>query len=94
MRAEFGFDHSPLIEKLLIEHVILNWLHFHRIQYVYEIVISESFSLKVAQHWERCISSAQRRYLRAIESLARVRRIGGRPNIHLNIAQNQVNRSS
>ena len=46
-----------------------------------------SGSTSSVDHWERRLSAAQRRYLRACESLARVRKLGRTtPALQLNIA--------
>ena len=42
------------------------------------------------QHWEKRLNAAQRRFLRACESLARIRKMK-LPPMQINIAQQQVN---
>lgn len=91
MRTQMNYDEAPLVERLLIEQVILTWLHYHKTHYVYQLVTDESCTLPRADFWERSINSAQRRYLRAIETLVRVRKLSGRANIQINIAEQQVN---
>ena len=39
-----------------------------------------------ASYWERTLSTVQYRYLRAIEALARVRKLMGVPMVQINIA--------
>ncbi len=42
-------------------------------------------SLAAASYWERKLSTVQYRYLRAIETLARVRKLMGVPMLQINI---------
>jgi len=79
------------LEKLLIQHIVLCWLRLGYIEYHYTAVTSESNqSMKQIDYWERRLNAAQRRYLRSIETLSRVRRLNV-PAIQVNIASQQVN---
>ncbi len=91
MRREIGFEAAPPLEKLLIEQVLLTWLNYHRTQYQYEGHLHTSIPTAHRDYWDRHINAAQRRYLRAIETLARVRKLSGRGPIQINIAEQQVN---
>ena len=51
----------------------------------------EGVSFKDARHFERRLNGAHRRYLRAIETLARVRKMG--PALQINIADQQINQT-
>lgn len=93
LRRELGYEQSPPLERLLIEQVVLCWLHYHRTQHSYINRTSQSIPITQADFWERKMSAAQRRYLRAVESLARIRRYNGRSGVQINIAQQQVNMS-
>ena len=52
----------------------------------YQNAVAGSCSFDASSHWERKLSSVQRRYLRAIETLARVRKLMGIPMVQINIA--------
>ena len=84
-RAELGYSEAPALEQLLIEHLITCWLHLQEIELRYINVTKESITLTLGDYWERRLSAAQRRYLRACETLARVRRLL-RPTIQVNLA--------
>ncbi len=79
------------LEALLIQQIALAWLklayteHHHR-----HYLMSGNTPIKQAEFWERRLSAAQRRYLRASETLARVRRLQ-LPAVQVNIAEQQVN---
>ena len=76
MAEDLGYGDAPAIEQLLIKQVVICWL---RLQYVEHFsttsTIVSSCTFKEAEHWDRRLTSAQKRYTRAIESLARVRKI-------------------
>lgn len=84
-RAELGYNEAPALEQLLIEHLITCWLHLQEVELKYHNVTKESIPLTVGDYWERRLSATQRRYLRACETLARVRRLL-RPTIQVNVA--------
>jgi len=50
----------------------------------------ETFGLESGHFWDRRLSAAQRRHLRACETLARIRRMGIAA-LQVNIARQQVN---
>lgn len=55
----------------------------------YETTLKGSMPFKNAAYWERRLNSAHRRYLRAIETLAKIRKQG--LAVQVNIAVNQIN---
>lgn len=79
------------LERLLIQQVILAWLKLAYTEYHHEHFLTNgNTTIKVADFWERRLSAAQRRYLRACETLARVRRLN-LPAVQVNIGAQQVN---
>lgn len=85
-----GYATAPPLEKGLIEHVALCLIRLEAVERGYTKVMSESHTLTLGDYWERRLSAAQRRYLRAVETLARVRRLR-LPALQVNIGENQVN---
>jgi hypothetical protein len=81
-----GATPSPL-ERLLVERIVLCWLHLHHAETLY--LASEEMPLRHAEFHEARISKAQARYLSAIRTLAQVRRLGV-PAVQVNIGQQQV----
>jgi hypothetical protein len=60
---------------------------------IYSTNIGESYSTSRnanVEHMERRLSATRKRYLQAVESLARVRRLLSRAGVQINVAQNQV----
>ena len=90
-RRALGYDEARDLERLLIEQVILTWLHYYRVQHGYRQTVGKQFLIVQEDRWERKLNAAQRRHLRAVETLARVRKLSGRGPIQINIAEQQVN---
>ena len=87
MKDELGYQHASPLERLLVEQVVLCWLHLHAIELEYTNLIGASSLSPDADHWERRLSAAQARYLRACETLARIRKLAhSTPALQVNIA--------
>lgn len=78
------------LERLLIEQVVLCWLRLNYAELLYSAKHRDSISLDASAYWEKRLTAAQARYLKAIETLARVRRLNV-PAQQINIAEKQVN---
>jgi hypothetical protein len=90
LRQDLGAATAPALERLLIEQVVLCWLQMYDAQYRYTTAHAESMTLTKADYWERRLSQVQGRYLRATEALARVRRLGQRAALQVNIGAQQL----
>jgi hypothetical protein len=82
-----GADPSPL-ERLLAERAIFCWFQVN----VYEAIFSQpqEITLRQGEYRLRKIDSAHRRFLAAVATLARVRKLA-LPALQVNIGTNQVN---
>ena len=79
------------LERLLIRQIVGCWLRVSYVEYVYGLnTAGGSMTMQQGSYWERRLSAAQRRYLRALETLSRVRRLN-LPTVQVNIAAQQVN---
>lgn len=79
------------LERLLIQQIALAWLKLAYIEHYHEYFLTTGTeTITKCDFWERRLSAAQRRYLRATETLARVRRLQ-LPAVQVNIAEQQVN---
>lgn len=85
LRVELGYDSAPTLEKPLIKHAVICWLRLAHVEFNYSSLTSSETPLKILEFNERRLSAAQKRFTRACESLARVRRLA-RPNVQVNIA--------
>lgn len=89
VKDELGYPDAPTLERLLIEQVALCWLRLNLLEqgYTNATMGSSRASYASLNYWERRLSAAQRRYLRACETLARVRKLArNTPALQVNIA--------
>lgn len=88
IRRNLGHDNAPEVERLLIEQVTLCWLRLNLLEDEYtSIHSSRTLTIDKANFLEKRLNYAQRRFLRACETLARVRKITRRtPTLQVNIA--------
>ena len=93
MRDELGYQHASPLERLLIDQVVLCWLRMHCAEFSYTETFKKSRPPAESEYWERRLSGAQRRYLRACETLARIQKLK-LPTVQVNIGHKQVNMAS
>jgi hypothetical protein len=75
-RKELGFEAAPMLEKMVIDAVLLAWLRWQNVEYKYTTMNQgEGMTITRAAFWEKRLSAAQGRYLRACETLARIRKL-------------------
>ena len=93
LQRELESQGSSRLEKMIIEQIVLCYLRLHLWENIYHANAgSIGLDAKQAKEWENLLSAAQKRYLRAVESLARIRKLGGQ--VQVNIASDggqQVN---
>ena len=91
MRIDLARPGDGELERILIQQVVLSWLKLSYTEYQHgQVLANGKATITQADFWERRLSAAQRRYLRACETLARVRRLQ-LPAVQVNIAEQQVN---
>jgi hypothetical protein len=90
MRASLRLPEDGALEELLISQVVLCWLTLMTAERLRTERWSEGISNESADFWDRHVARLRTDYLRAIRSLASVRRILV-PVVQVNIAQQQVN---
>jgi len=93
LKRDLGFESAAALERILIAQVALTWLRLNILEHGYTqntMARGGTFSTETGNYWERRLSAAQRRHLRACETLARVRKMGIAA-LQVNIAQQQVN---
>jgi hypothetical protein len=91
LSRELGREQAPMLEKLLIDQVITCWINQYDVQHRYTLQMAGTLTLAQGEYWEKRLSSAQRRYLRACETLARVRKLAQATPLQVNIGAQQVN---
>ncbi len=91
IRRDLGCEAAPMLEKLLIEQVAVAWLDLDSIERRYASAALGSHTLSSGTYWDRRVTGAQARYTRAVEALARVRRLAMPTPLQVNIGGQQVN---
>jgi hypothetical protein len=86
MRAQLAGDDATLTELLLIDAVLACYHDYWTFLMIYEQTTGGSFNMHSMTQWERVLASKEGRYMRAIETLARVRRLLKLPTMQVNIA--------
>ncbi len=71
-RLDLGYNNAPEAEQLLIAHVALCWLRLNLVEHGYTSNTSGEHTLTAGIYWEKRLTAAQRRYTRAVETLAKV----------------------
>ena len=85
---DLGLDGAPPVERELIAHVAECWVWLKLAQLTLNRVGSTEHTFKEGQYREGRVSEAQRRYLRALHLLAKLRHMG--PAVQVNVANQQV----
>jgi len=87
LKRELGSERAPLLEQLLIQHAALCWLKLNLVELSYSGTMAQSITSTLGIYWEKRLSAAQRRFTRACETLARVRKLShNTPALQFNIA--------
>jgi hypothetical protein len=73
MRIDLGAGEAPEIERLLIAHATLCYLRLGLVELRYTAVTKNGCTLAQGAYWDRLLTTAQRRFTRSVESLAKVR---------------------
>jgi hypothetical protein len=84
-RDQLGFKTAPVLEQMMIEHIVLCWLRLALNELQFSAVMSHGGTLAQIEHHQRRVGAAQKRFTRASESLARLRKLA-RPNLQINVA--------
>lgn len=87
IKQELGYKMATPLERLLIDQILTARIHVFHAENIFSEKITESITFAAGTYWQNFLASAQRRYLRAIETLARVRRLARNgPLFQVNIA--------
>ena len=88
-RREVAGDNPSLLERLLAERVALCWVAAIYADSQYAHKLKEGMSFREGEYYSKRSEQTNRQLLKAIESLARVRRL--LTPMQINIRQNQIN---
>lgn len=97
LKRDLGYADASALERLHIDQVVTCWLHLQAVRLSYGHTELEALrdpgsapTFKQAEHRERQLEAAQRRFERASTTLAKIRKLSRRIPVQVNIAQNQV----
>jgi len=85
-KDQLGYKTASGAERLLIEACALAWLRYYLIEYRYTLAGKNSQTITQSDYWDRSLTAAHKRYLKTVETLAKVRRLA-LPVMQLNVAQ-------
>lgn len=88
MGRTLGRDGAPPIERALIDHILVCWVRLQLVERDHAANTAGSHSRDSGAYWDRRLTEAQRRYLRALHLLAKLRHMG--PAVQVNVANQQV----
>lgn len=83
VRQDLGYEYSSTAEQLLIDQVAVCYFRLNTAEVEHSLLKGTS---AVRGYREQRLSAIQRRYIRSIESLARVRKLVQSPVVQVNIA--------
>jgi hypothetical protein len=87
LAKQLGYDTAPALERMLIDHLLNVRLRLLCAETGYNQNVAGSVPIITAEYWNGLLSSTQARFLRAVETLARVRRLArNTPALQINIA--------
>lgn len=88
-----GYASATALERLLIDNIVLCWARLFSIENSHTNAFKGEISMPLGEYRERRLSVVQGRYLRACESLARVRRLlrPASASVQVNIGDKQIN---
>ncbi len=87
MREALGYGEAAPLEKPLIDHACLCWVRLALMEIRYSGVVCASNTNAAVEHIEKRLTQAQKRFDRACETLARVRKLSRvTPKVQINVA--------
>lgn len=98
IKEQLGYHTANQMEKLIIDQILLCWIGVSHLERKSSVVMTnESRAVGLEAYWQNILTIYQKRYLRAIEALARIRKLSKGISFQVNIATNggqQVNVNS
>lgn len=89
MAKTLGRDTAPPFERPLIDHIVTCWVRLQLVEQDMTRNTKGSHNRESGGYWDKRLSEAQRRYLRAVNLLAKLRHLGP-AQVQVNVANQQV----
>jgi len=84
IKNELGYQSSSGLERLVIDEIVL--ARFYLLTVENAVFQMKKFDMETNNIWDNKLDKAQKRYLKAVGTLAKVRKISNSFNFQLNIA--------
>ncbi len=75
MKTELGYQSSTFVEKMLIDEIVMRWLRLQNMEIYHKTATFQSHTLEQGMYVDKRLDMAQKRFLRSINTLARVRKM-------------------
>jgi hypothetical protein len=73
-RRALGYENASQIEQMLIDQVVLCWFRLNNMEMIHASKSYESHNTETGLYWEKRLTGAQRRFTRACETLAKIKK--------------------
>lgn len=93
-RKSLGIETASPIEQILIDQIVLCWFRLNHLEMIHSGKLAESHSSAHGLYWDKRLSSAQRRLLKACETLAKVQKHLTEANLREQQARNSRGKSA
>ncbi len=77
MKTELGYETSTFLEQMLIDEVLMRWLRLQVSDREHKNTTNNAHSVSLGMYAEKRLHLAQKRYLRSVETLSKVRKMIG-----------------
>ena len=75
MKAELGFHTSTFVERMLIDEIAMRWLRLQVMENDHKSATYRDHRFSEGMYYDKRLHLAQSRYLKAVEALAKVRKM-------------------
>ncbi len=75
MKTELGYHTSTFVEQMLIDEVVMRWLRLQSMEHDHKNVTYREHRFAEGLYYDKRLHLAQARYLKAVETLAKVRKM-------------------
>lgn len=93
-RESLGYQAASPIERILIDQVVICWFRLTNLEMTHAAKTYENHRSETGLYWDKRLNSAQRRFTRACESLAKVNKLLAEAELKEQQARNKRSQST
>ena len=87
IKDNLGYSSANQMEKLIIEQILSCWARINYVEDLMSAILTQNgLPFKTLEYWQNTLTHCQNRYLKAIETLARIKKINKAIALQVNIA--------